>query len=140
MTYDLNEKKPPSEGRKTIPKRRYPVVLSQNVIFKPQHQELLQTKVDFRNKLEGHSGMIIPDEDLENSSELGLSSSVVTVGRDITVSISAINLNDHAKTSFTKNKQVAVFLFLSPQDEEELTEIGPEILALNKMKNREILR
>ena len=83
--------------------------------------------------------MIIPDEDLENSTELRLSSSVVTVGKDNTVSILAINLNDHAIT-FTKNKQVAVFQFLSPQEEEEIIEIGPDILAPDKMKNGEIFR
>ena len=82
MTYELNEIKTPSEGRKMVPKRRYPVVMSQKVIIKPQHQEILQTKVDFRKNLEGHTGMIIPDEDLENSTELRLSSSVVTVGKD----------------------------------------------------------
>ena len=128
-----------SEGRKTIPKRRYTVVIGQKVTIKPQHEEILQTKVDFRNNLEGHTGMIIPDEDLENSTELRVSSSVVSVGKDNTVSILAFNLNDHAKT-FTKNKHVAVFHFLSPQDEDELIEIGPEILAFNKMKNGEVLR
>ena len=118
MIYELNEIKTPSEGRKTVPKQRYPVVMSQKVIIKPQHQEILKRKLDFRNNLEGHTGMIIPDEDLENSTEWRLSSSVVTVGRGNAVSILAINLNDHA-TTFTKNKKVAVFQFLSPQDEEE---------------------
>ena len=74
--------------------------------------------------------MIIPLENYKNSTELRLSSSVVT--------ILALNLNDHSIT-FPKNKQVVVFQFLSPQEEEELIEIGPELLALNKMKNREIL-
>ena len=83
--------------------------------------------------------MIIPDEDLENSTELRLSSSVVTVGKRNTVAILVINLNDHA-TTFTKNKKVAVFQFLSPQDKKELIEVGPEILAVNKMKNGEVLR
>ena len=50
--------------------------------------------------------MIIPDEDLGNSTELRLSSSVVTVGKDYTVSILAINLNDPAIT-FTKKKQTS---------------------------------
>ena len=46
------------------------------------------------------------------------------------VSILALNLNDHSIT-FPKNKQVAVFQFLSPQEEEKLIEIGPELLAQN---------
>ena len=131
LTFELKEIKTPREGSKTIPKRRYAVVMSQEVIVRPQHQQFLQTKVDFRNNLEARTDMIIPDEDLENSTELPFLSIVVTVGKVNTVSILAINLKDHAKT-FTKNKQVAVFQFLSPQDEEELIEVGPEFLALNE--------
>ena len=82
--------------------------------------------------------MIIPLEEYENSTELKLSSSVVTVGKDNMVSMLALNLNDHSIT-FPKNKQVAVFQFLSPQEEEKLIEIGPELLALDKMKNGELL-
>ena len=43
MTYEFNEIKARNEGRKTIPERRYPVVMSQKVIIKPQQQEILQT-------------------------------------------------------------------------------------------------
>ena len=82
--------------------------------------------------------MIIPLEKYENSTELKLSSSVVTVGKDNTVSLLALNLNDHSIT-FPKNKQVAVFQFLSPPEEEKLMEIGPELLALDKMKIGELL-
>ena len=42
--YELNERKTPSEGRKMVPKRRHPAVMSQKVNIKPQHQEILQTK------------------------------------------------------------------------------------------------
>ena len=139
MTFELNEINFPGEGRKTNPKRRYPVVMSQKVIIKPQLYEILHTNVDFRNNFEGHAGGIISDEDLEISTEFRLSSSVVTVGEGNKVSISAINLNNHAIV-FTKNKQVAVFQSISPQDEEDLIEIGPEILAPNKLKIGEILR
>ena len=139
MTYELNEIKTPSEGRKMVPKRRYPVVMSQKVNIKAQHEEILKTKVDFMKIIKGHTGLIIPEEDLENGTELRLSSSVVTVGKDKTISILAIHLNEHAIT-FTRNKQVAVFQFLSPQEEAELFEIGTDILALDKMKNGEIFR
>ena len=50
----------------------------------------------------------------------------------------ALNFIDHSIT-FPKNKQVAVFQFLSSQEEEKLIEIGPELLALDKMKNGEFL-
>ena len=86
--------------------------MSQKFSIKPQREEILQTKLDFRKNLEGHTGIIVPDEHLENSTNLRLSSSVATVGNENNASISAIYLNDHA-INFTKSKQVAVFRFLS---------------------------
>ena len=52
----------------------------------------------------------------------------------IAVQVLATNLNDHV-IALPQNKQIAIFRFLSPQEEEELKEIGPELLALDKMKD-----
>ena len=138
MTYQLNEIRIPKEGRRKIPKGRYPVFMYQKTTVKPQNQKILHTKIEFSKNLERHTGMIIPIEEYENSTQLKLSSSVVTVGKDNMVSILALSLNDHSIT-FPKNKQVAVFQFLSPQEEKILIKIGPELLALDKMKSGEIL-
>ena len=138
MTYQLNEIRLPKEGRLKIPKSRYPVFMFQKTTVKPQNQELLYTKIEISKNLKGHTGMINPLEEYENNTELKLPSSVITVGKDNMVSILAPNLNHHSIT-FLKNKQVAVFEFLSPQEEEKLIEIGPELLALDEMKNGEIL-
>ena len=78
--------------------------------------------------------MIIPDEELENSTDLRLSSSVVTVAKDNIFLFLAIYLIDHAITFTTKNKQVAVFHFLSTQKMEQVLEIRPELLAIDKLK------
>ena len=106
MTYQLNDIRIPKEGRRTIPKSRYPVFMYQKTTVKPQNQEILYTKIYFSKNLEGHIGMLIPLEEYENSTELKLPSSVVTVGKDNMVSILALNLNDHSIT-LPKNKQVA---------------------------------
>ena len=55
MTFELIERKTPSEGREAIPKQRYTVVFSQKVMIKPQHQDFLQTKVHFRKNLKEHT-------------------------------------------------------------------------------------
>ena len=78
----------------------------------------------------------VPDEAFEASTDLKLSSAAVKVGKD-NISIIAINLNEHNVT-IAKNKHIAVFQFLSPQDEEELIGIGPYLLAWDKMKDGEI--
>ena len=81
MTYQLNEIRIPKEGRRKIPKSRYPVFMTQKTTVKAQNQEILYTKIEFSKSLEGHTGMIIPLEEYENNTELKLSSSVVTVGK-----------------------------------------------------------
>ena len=108
MTYQPKEIRIPKEGRRKIPKSLYPVSMFQKATVKPQNQAILYAKIDFSKNLEGHTGMIIPLEEYEKSTELKLSSSVVTVGKDNMVSILALNLKDHSKT-FPKKKQGAVF-------------------------------
>ena len=133
MTHQLNEMKTTiNQGRKKILKTKYPVSWIQNFVIKPQQQEILYAKIDVPKKLEGHTGIVVPDEAFEENTDLKLSSAVVKVGKD-NISIIAINLNEHNVT-LTKNKQIGVFLFLSPQDEEEFTEIGANLLVLDKMK------
>ena len=58
MTYQLNEIGIPKEGRRKIPKSRYPVFMFQKTTVKPQNQEILYTKIEFSKNLEGHTGMI----------------------------------------------------------------------------------
>ena len=118
MTYQLNEIRKPKEEKRKFPKSRYPVFLYQRTIVKPQNQEIFYTKVEFSKNLEGHTGMIIPLEEYENSTELKLSSSIVTVEKDNMISILDLNLNDLSIT-FPKNKQLSIFQFLSPQEEEK---------------------
>ena len=119
ITYQLNEIEIPSQARKKILKTKYPVYLLQKFVIKPQQQEILYAKIDVPKKKEGHTGSVIPDEAFEESTELKLSPAVVKVGKDNNISIVAINLKEQNVT-ITKNEQIAVFQFLSPQDEQEL--------------------
>ena len=113
MTYQLKEIRIPREVRCKIPKNRFPILMFQKTTVKPQNQEILYRKIELSKNLDGHTGMIIALEEYEISTELKLSSSVVTVGKDNMVSILALNLNDHSIT-FPRNKQAAVFQFFSP--------------------------
>ena len=56
---------------------------------------------------------------------------MVLVGKDNLVTVLAFNLNEHVMT-LTKNKTIASFQFLSPQDEEDFIKIVPDLLALDK--------
>ena len=116
MNYQLNEIKIP-KGRKKIPKTRYPVCMTQKLVIKAQNQEILFTKVEVLKNLEGHFGIVIPDEEFDDTTDLKLSSAVVKVGKNIAVQVLAINLNEDVIT-LPKNKQIAIFQFLSPQEEE----------------------
>ena len=139
MTYQLNEINIPSHGKKKIRKTKYSVCLQQKIVIKPQQHEILYVKIDVPKKLEGHTGIVIPDEAFEESTYLMLSSAGIKVGKDNNISNIAINLNEHIVT-ITKNKHFAFFQFLSPQDEEELIEIGPDLLALDNLKDGEIFK
>ena len=70
MTFEMNVIKTLNERRKTIPKRRYLIVMSQKVKIKLQHQETLQTTADLRKNFEVQTGIIIIYEDFENSTQL----------------------------------------------------------------------
>ena len=107
------------------------------MVIKPQQEEILYAKIDVPKKLEGHTGILIPDETFEENADLKLSPAVVKVAKENNISIIAITLNEHNVT-ITKNKQIAVFQFLPPEDGEELIEIGPDLLALDKIKDGEI--
>ena len=72
--------------------------LQQKIVIKPQQQEILYAKIDVPKKLEGHTGIVIPDEALEASTDLKFSSAVVKVGKDNNISIIAININEHNVT------------------------------------------
>ena len=104
MTYQLNEIKIPSQGRKKIPKTKYPVCLLQKIVIRPQQQEILYAKIDVPKKLEGHTGIVIPDEEFGASTDLKLSSAVIKVGEDNNLSLIAINLNEHNVTLTKTNK------------------------------------
>ena len=123
MTHQLNEIKVPSHGGRKIPKTRYSVCLQQKMVIKPQQREILYAKIDFPKKLKGHTGIVVPDEAIEASTDLKLSSAVVKVGKDNNISIIAINSNEHIVT-ITQNKHIEVFQSLSPKDEEEMIEFG----------------
>ena len=45
MTYQLNEVKVPSHGRRKIPKTKFPVFIQQKLVIKPQQQEILYAKI-----------------------------------------------------------------------------------------------
>ena len=107
--------------------------MSQKTLIKPQNQEILHMKIEIPKNLEGYTGFSIPRDDYENSTELKLSSAVVTVGKGNMVTILPLNLNDHGVT-IPKSKEIAVFQFLSPQEQEALIEIGSELIAEQKEK------
>ena len=62
----LTENKGRKEGKMKLPKSLYPVFTLQKVVIKPHHQETLYPKVKSQKNLEGPTGLIIPQEELEN--------------------------------------------------------------------------
>ena len=69
MTYQLIEIKIPSQGRKEIPKTKYLVCLLQKFVIRPQQQKFFFAKIDVPKKLEGHTIIVIPDDEFEASTD-----------------------------------------------------------------------
>ena len=82
MTYQLNEIKILSQGRKKISKTKYPVCLLQKTVIRPQQQEILYAKINVPKKMDSHMEIVLPDEEFEASTDLKLSSAVIKVGKD----------------------------------------------------------
>ena len=110
--------------------------MSQKVDKKPT-PEVLHTKIHFQEKLRGRRKKIMLDQDLQISIEFRISSSKVKVGKVNNVFTLANKLNG---SEIPKNKQVEVFLFLSPREENSIFKFREVIMVLHKMKKIENLR
>ena len=88
------------------------------------------------DKIDDQSGIIIPNEVLENETELAFTSSLSTVGKNNTLQIAAVNITDHPITIASK-VEVARFSIMTAEQAQNLTAIDPQLIALAKQKSSE---
>ena len=140
MTYHLNEKKPKNGPRKILKKlKKFPIFLSKKHTLQPSSQTVLEGYLSKNaQNLENCSGVVIPNQSFEDSTDIALTSSLSTIDECGKVFISAINLTDHPIT-VPYNTIIANFEILNTAQAEKLINIDPQLIALAKMRNHDNL-
>ena len=86
------------------------------------------------NDLESVSGVVTPNETLEQELDIAFTSSLSTVGKGNVIMISALNITDHDITIQLRT-EVGIFSVLTPEQAEKLIQIDPQLIALARLKN-----
>ena len=97
MTYHLNEIKPKNGPTKILKKlKKFPIFLSKKHTLQPSSQTVLEGYLSKNaQNLENCSGVVIPNQSFEDSTDIALTSSLSTIDECGKIFISAINLTDH---------------------------------------------
>ena len=140
MTYHLNEIKPKNGPRKILKKlKKFPIFLSKKHTLQPSSQTVLEGYLSKNaQNLENCSGVVIPNQSFEDSTDIALTSSLSTIDECGKIFISAINLTDHPIT-VPYNTIIANFEILNTAQAEKLINIDPQLIALAKMRNHDNL-
>ena len=137
LTVQVNEIKPKNEPRRTIKPRKVPIYTTRKITIKPNEHSIIECKlVNSTESLDNQSGIIVPNEKLEQETEIALTSSLSTVGANNTLFIAAVNITDRPIT--IKNQtEIARFSILTAEQAQNLTVIDPELISLAKHKSSE---
>ena len=140
MTYHLNEIKPKNGPRKILKKlKKFPIFLSKKHTLQPSSQTVLEGYLSKNaQNLENCSGVVIPNQSFEDSTDIALTSSLSTIDECGKIFISAINLTDHPIT-VPYNTIIANFEILNTAQAKKLINIDPQLIALAKMRNHDNL-
>ena len=88
---------------------------------------------DTPTNMEKTTGIVVPSQELEEKSELAITSSTSEIDKKNTVYITAFNMTEHYLTLAFKT-EIGKFPILTLSEFEKLIPILPETLALAKMK------
>ena len=136
FTVQLNEISANNGKKRTLAKKikPIPILLTKKVKIRPQSQMLLECNLDPKyNYLENCTGIVVPNENIENKPHLALTSSLSKMEKTKLL-VSAINLCDHQITLNCKTV-IGFFEILTESQAEHLKEIDPQLISLAKMRN-----
>ena len=136
FTVQLSEMKPEQGKKRKFVKKMKKIrfLLSKKTNIDPQQHALLECHLDgFTDQLANCTGMVIPSKDLEDKTNIALTSSLSKMENDTKIFISAINLSDNPIT-INHNKQIAFFEILNEAQADNLVEIDPQLISLAKMR------
>ena len=139
FTIQLSEMKPDLGTKRNFIKKmkKIPFLMSKKVKIRPHEQVFLECQLeDFTDELANCTGLVIPSKDLEDKTNIALTSSLNKMDNENKNFVSAINLSDNQIT-INNNKQIARFEILNEAQADNLVEVDPQLISSAKMKNLE---
>ena len=136
LTVQLNEISAKRCKKRTLTTKikRIPILLTNKVHLSPQSQKLLECQLDDQYAyLKNCTGIVVPNENIEDKPHLALTSSLSKLDNN-KLYVSALNLCDHQITLSNKTI-VGYFEILTESQVEHLAEIDPQLISLAKLRN-----
>ena len=136
MTVQLNEIRPKNEKPKFLKKlKKIPIFLNKKYAIPPYSHAVLEcTLKENSDSFSGCSGVVIPNDEFENSTEIALTSSLSSIDEHGKIMISAVNITEHY-VHVKANTMVASFEILSQSQADQLIQIDPQLIALAKVQD-----
>ena len=137
LTVQINEIKPVNEKRRSVRHKKIPIYTNKKHTIQPNEQIFLECYLsDKTDQFENKSGVITPNEILEKETEIALTSSLSTVGKNNTLYVSALNVTEHPIT-INSRTEVGRFSILSTERADQLIQIDPQLITLAKSRNKD---
>ena len=125
----INEIKPQNETRRVVRFKKIPFYTSKKQTIAVGEKIMIQCNLAKNtDDLESVSGVVTPNETLEQELDIAFTSSLSTVGKGNVIMISALNITDHDIT-IQQRTEVGKFSVLTPEQAEKLIQIDPQLIA-----------
>ena len=137
MTVQINEIKPVNEKRRAVRHKKIPIYTNRKHTKQPNEQIVPECFLsDKTDQFENKSRVITPNEILEKETEMALTSSLSTLGKNFALYFSALNVTEHT-IPINSRTEVGRFSILSPEQADELIKIDPQLITLAKSRNND---
>ena len=136
LTVQLNEIKPQGKTPSFVKKlKKIPIFISKEQALPPNSHQILEcTLKENSENFSDCSGVVIPNDEFEQSTEVALTSSLSRAEKDGKIYISAINISDHY-VHLKANTLIASFEILNQSQAKKLIKIDPQLIALAKQRD-----
>ena len=137
LTVQINEIKPINEKRRSVRHKKIPIYTNKKHTIQPNEQIFLECYLsDKTDQFESKSGVIPPNEILKKETEIALTSSLSTAGKNITLYVSALSVTELPIT-INSRTEVGRFSILSTEQADQLIQIDPQLITLAKSRNKD---
>ena len=140
LTVQLNEIKPQGKKPSFVKKlKKIPIFISKKQALNPNSHQILECTLKEKSEnFSDCSGVVIPNDEFEQFTEVALTSSLSRAEKDGKIYLSAINISDHY-VHLKANTLVASYEILNQSQAEKLINIDPQLIALAIQRDPNVL-